>query len=101
MAIIQKAIYRGVPGGTAYTVPPNTSAIVTNVVVANSSATAKNVTINIVSNLVTTPIVSNSPVNGNDTIVLDIRQVIAAGDQITVAGDAGIHVHISGVEVQS
>lgn len=101
MSIIQKAMYRGVPGGTAYTVPTNTSAVITNIVVANSSSTAKNVTVSVVSGAATSPIISNSPVNGNDTIVLDIRQVMAADDQITVAGDAGIYVHVSGVEIQS
>lgn len=99
MAIIQKAMYRGAPGGASYTVPASTSAVVTNIVVANSSSTAKNVTINIVSGVNTSPIVANSPVNGNDTIVLDIRQVIASGDSISVTGDTGIFAHVSGVEI--
>lgn len=99
MAIIQKAMYRGAPGGTAYTVPASTSGVITNIVVANSTATAKNVTVNIITGGNTVPIVSNSPVNGNDTVVLDIRQVITSGDTVSVSGDTGIFAHVSGVEI--
>lgn len=99
MAIQQKAMYRGAVGGAVYTVPATYSAVITNIVVSNSGSTAKNVTINIVSGGVTTPIVANSPVNGNDTVVLDIRQVIAAGDSVSVTGDSGVFAHVSGVEI--
>jgi hypothetical protein len=99
MAIIQKALARkaaATTSETVYTVPADTSAIVTNVVVANANASAKTVTIS----LDGVPIISGGVVNGNDTIVMDIRQVLAAGDTVTAfASSTDISIHISGVEI--
>lgn len=99
MAITQKALARkaaALSSETVYTVPANTSAIVTNIVVANANASAKTVTIS----LDGIPIISGGVVNGNDTIVMDIRQVLAAGKLITAsASSTDINIHISGVEI--
>ena len=99
MAINQKAMYRGAPGLAPYVVPATYSAVITNIVVANANSTAQNVTVNILSGGTTTPIIANGPVNGNDTLVLDIRQPLAAGDSIAVTGGSSLGVHVAGVEI--
>lgn len=100
MAVIQKQMFRGTAAqlaSTPYTVPASTSAIVTNIVVSNTSSSGETVTIN----LAGVPVISGGVVNGNDAIVLDIRQVLAAGDQITGSGGTNIRIHIGGVEITS
>lgn len=99
MAVNQKAMFRGAASTTSatlYTVPAGTSAIVTNIVISNTAATAESVTIL----LDGVAIISEGPVNANDAIVLDIRQVLAATKTITgLASSTSIKIHISGVEI--
>jgi hypothetical protein len=81
---------------TLYTVPASTTAVVTNIVVANSGASAETVTVS----LDGIPIISGGPINSGDSIVLDIRQVLPSGNTISaVANSTDVKLHISGVEI--
>jgi hypothetical protein len=99
MAIVQKVMARkaaATSSETLYTVPSARSAVVTNIVVANASATTQDVTIAL--NGIT--LIDAGPVNGNDTLVLDIRQVMETAQTITgFATSTDIKIHISGVEI--
>ena len=99
MSVLQKAMFRGAASTsstTLYTVPAATSAIVTNIVIANANASAQAVTIK----LDGVSIIDAGPVNANDAIVLDIRQVLATGKTITgFAESTDVKIHISGVEI--
>lgn len=99
MAVTQKVFHRGAAATTSttlYTVPAATSAIVTNVLVSNSASTAQAVTIL----LDGVAIISGGTVNANDSIVMDIRQVLETTKTIAGFGSsADIKIHISGVEI--
>lgn len=99
MAILQAVLYRGAAptsNTTLYTVPGDHYAIVTNIVVTNTSSASINATIS----LDGVEIIAESPVPGNDSIVFDIRQVLEAAELIEgLASSSGLNFHISGVEV--
>lgn len=99
MAILQSVLYRGAAptsNTTLYTVPGDHYAILTNVVVANTTSSSIAATIS----LNGTEIISESPVPGNDALVFDIRQVVEAGQLIEgLAASSGLNFHISGVEI--
>jgi hypothetical protein len=100
MATISKALFRGAAtttvGTTLYTVPSGYSAVVTSIVVTNTSASAGTYTLALGgTNLATTV-----AVGGNDSTVIDLKQPLV-GDQ-TITGGASattINFHISGVEI--
>lgn len=99
MTISQKLFYRGdapTTETTLYTVPALTTSVVTNIVVSNTDSTAHDVTVS----LDGTPIIAGGPINAGDSIVMDVRQVIAATDTISaVADNVAVKLHISGVEI--
>ena len=100
MANTPKALFRGAATTTTstvlYTVPAATTAVVTQIAVTNTAASAGNFTIS----LDGVPIASAVAIAANDTTVIDLKQVLAATK--TVAGGASattINFHISGVEI--
>jgi hypothetical protein len=99
MATTSKALFRGAASTsntTLYTVPALTSAIVTNIVIANTAATAATATLN----LNGTALVSGISVAANSSTVIDLKQVITTTQ--TISGSASavtVNFHISGVEV--
>lgn len=100
MASSPKALFRGAAttntGTTLYTVPSATNTIVTNIVITNTAASAGTFTMGLAgTNLATTVAIP-----ANDSIVIDIKQVITATQTITGGASATtINFHISGVEV--
>lgn len=100
MATTPKVLFRGAAttttSTTLYTVPANTIAVVTNIVITNTAAADGTYTLALGDiNLATTV-----TVGGNDSTVLDIKQVISAGDTIKGGASANtINYHISGVEI--
>jgi len=87
---------------TVYTVPAATTTLVNNILVANTANTAAVYSISLggisCADSVTAP--------ANDTTVLDIKQVLAATQTISVfanvsssASVLGINFHISGLEI--
>jgi ABC-type xylose transport system substrate-binding protein len=100
MATLTKALFRGAAttntATTLYTVPSSTTTVVTSVVVANTSASAGTFTLALGGTAFATTIA----VGGNDSTVIDIKQVLTAAQTITGGASATtINFHISGVEV--
>jgi hypothetical protein len=99
MATTSKALARGAfatSSATLYTVPSLTTAVVTNIVIANTAASAGTFTLSL--NGVSMASAVSIPANSITTI--DLKQVIAAGQ--VIAGQASattINYHISGVEI--
>ena len=100
MATTTKVLFRGAAttstGTTLYTTPAGTTAIVTNIVICNPTATAAtaSMTINSIDFLGSVAIAANS------TAFFDLKQVVPA-TQI-IAGNASstsVDFHISGVEI--
>ena len=100
MATTPKVLFRGAAttttSTTLYTVPANTTAVVTNIIITNTAGSSGTYTMALDDvNLATTV---NVP--ANDSAVLDIKQVLAAGDTIKGGASATtINFHISGVEI--
>jgi len=99
MATVSKALFRGaaaVTSTTLYTVPSSTTAVVTNIVVTNTASSAGTFTLN----LNGTAIATTVSVAANDSVIIDLKQVIATTQTITgLASATTINFHISGVEI--
>jgi hypothetical protein len=99
MASSPKLFYRGsaaTSSATLYTVPSATTAVMTDIVVSNTSGNQQYVTI-LVDGINILPTV---PVSPNTVINIQPKTVIAAG--LIVAGfatSADVKFHISGVEI--
>ena len=100
MATTTKALFRGAAttstGTTLYTVPASTTTVVTSIIVTNTSASAGTFTMALGGTNFGTAIA----VGGNDSTVIDIKQVLTATQTITGgASNTAINFHISGVEI--
>lgn len=100
MATTTKALARTAlttsTGTTLYTVPSATTAVISNIVVANSAATSSTVTVAL-DGVTVLPTVS---VPANTVIAVDMKQVLAATKTITGgASTTAVSIHISGVEI--
>jgi ABC-type xylose transport system substrate-binding protein len=100
MATTTKALFRGAAtttvGTTLYTVPSATTTVVTSIIVTNTSASAGTFTMALGGINFGTSIA----VGGNDSTVIDIKQVLTATQTITGGASATtINFHISGVEI--
>jgi hypothetical protein len=99
MATTSKALARGAFGtssATLYTVPSATTAIVTNIVIANTAGSAGTFTLSLAGVSMATTV--SIPANSITTI--DLKQVLSATQ--VIAGQASattINYHISGVEI--
>jgi hypothetical protein len=100
MATTTKALFRGAAtttvGTTLYTVPASTTAVVSNIVVSNTAATAGTFTIA----LNGTALATTVALAANSIATFDIKQVLATTNTITGGASATtINFHISGVEI--
>jgi hypothetical protein len=100
MATTTKALFRGAAttntATTLYTVPASTTTVVTSIIVTNTSASAGTFTMALGGTNFGTLIA----VGGNDSTVIDIKQVLTAAQTITGGASATtINFHISGVEI--
>ncbi|MEU9126576.1 hypothetical protein AB0D08_00410 [Kitasatospora sp. NPDC048540] len=99
MAATPKNFYRGaLPAAmtSVYTVPAGASAIVTNIVATNPGASAASVGVKIGGIYV----LANTGIAAGGVLTVELSQVLNAGDQIEVQGNAmAAPTHISGVEV--
>ena len=99
MATTSKQFFRGAASlteTTLYSVPSSTSAVVTNIIITNTSADPQTVTIEIDG----VPIIVDGEIQGNDAIVWDIKQLL--GELAVISGSASatsINFHVSGVEI--
>ena len=100
MSVTSKVLFRGAATATTstalYTVPANKQAIVTNIVVSNTTSTERTFTISLDGVAINTA----APLAGNATAYIDLKQVLDTGDVITGGASAtGLTFHISGVEL--
>lgn len=100
MATTPTVLFRGAAttttSTTLYTVPANTIAVITNIVVTNTAGSDGTYTMA----LDDVNIATTVGVTANDSTVLDIKQVLGAGETIKGGASATtINFHISGVEI--
>lgn len=99
MANTFKALARGAAATsstTLYTVPASTTTLVNNILVVNTASAAGTYSLLIDDVSIATTVA----VPANDTVVLDIKQVMAAAKTIKgFASAVTINFHISGLEI--
>lgn len=99
MATTLKSLARGAFGtssATLYTAGAGVTAIVTNITVCNTTSSAQ--TFNLSFN--GTEVFYQASLIANQTVIVDIRQVIPAANIISgLASDTGVKYHISGAEI--
>ena len=100
MANTAKALFRGAATTTTtttlYTVPASTTAIITSIVVTNTSGTAYTFTLALDDIAINT----TTAIAGNSTIYIDLKQVLATTKTINGgASNTAVNFHISGMEI--
>lgn len=99
MAVISKVLSRtaaATTNTTLYTTPAGSTAVVTNILATNTAVSGGTFTINF--NGIAA--FSGVSINGNETVSVDLKQVLTASQTITgSASTTSINFHISGVEI--
>jgi hypothetical protein len=99
MATTSKALARtaaATSSTTLYTVPADTTAVVTNIVVTNSAASSATFTIT----LDAVDLFKDATIAANTTAAFDLKQVLATTKIIAgLASAVTVKFHISGVEI--
>lgn len=94
-----KKLFRGNVGTSAsdvYTTPSATVAVVTNIVLTNTTSNVLTSTVK----LGTFDVLSSVTVPANGIFAFDLKQVLEASDTINaVANGAGVRLHVSGMEI--
>jgi hypothetical protein len=99
MATTSKALFRGAASTsstTLYTVPSSTTAVVTNILVANTASSSATFDL-----LLDDVLIANDVVIGaNDSTIIELKQVLATTKTIKgLASATTVNFHISGVEI--
>lgn len=82
--------------GVVYTTPALTTAVVTNIILTNTTASVANLTVK----LGGVEVISYITITGNGVFALDLKQVLNATDTIeAVSTIEGVKLHISGMEI--
>jgi hypothetical protein len=99
MATVTKALARtaaATSSGTLYTVPADTTAVITNIAVCNTAGSAGSFTLL----LDDVDLHTTTAIAANTTVYIDCKQVLAAAKTIKgFASATTIDFHISGVEI--
>jgi len=99
MATTPKQLFRGAAATsntTLYTVPSATTTIISSIVVTNTSSS--NQTFNLTLDGVS--LHSTSSILANQSIYIDLKQVLSAADLIEgLASATSVNFHIAGVEI--
>lgn len=99
MATVSKALFRGAAStssATLYTVPASTTTVITNILIANTAASPA--TYDLLLDDVS--IANDISVAANDTVSIDLKQVLATTKTIKgLASATTVNFHISGVEI--
>jgi hypothetical protein len=99
MATVSKALFRGAASTsstTLYTTPSSTTTVVTNIVVANTATGTATFDLS----LDDVQIANDVSVAANDSITIDLKQVLATTKTIKgLASATTVNFHISGVEI--
>jgi len=99
MAVNPTLFYRGAAGtssATLYTVPASTTAVLTDIVVSNTSSSQQYVTMTVDG----VNILPTVPISANTVITIQPKTVIPTGDIVAgYATSADVKLHVSGVEI--
>ena len=99
MATTSKVLFRGAASTsstTLYTVPASTTAVITNIVVANTAAA--DATFDLLLDDVS--MANDVVVKANDSTIIDLKQVLTTTKTIKgLASATTVNFHISGVEI--
>ena len=99
MAVTSKALARtaaATSSATLYTVPSSTTAVITNIAVANTATSAATFTLL----LDDVDLHTTTAIAANTTIYIDLKQVLATTKTIKgFASATTVDFHISGVEI--
>jgi hypothetical protein len=99
MATVSKILARTAAATTSttlYTTPSGSTAVVTNIAIANTTASAVTATVSLNS----VALLSSVSVAANTTAFIDLKQVLSATQTITgQASTTAVNFHISGVEI--
>jgi hypothetical protein len=99
MATISKAMFRGpatTTNDTLYSVPSASTAIVTNIIITNTSSERQTFTLSLAS----VAIASGAEIQGNSLAVFDIRQPLSGLEAVSgFASATSVNFHVSGVEI--
>ena len=99
MATLTKALARtaaATSSATLYTVPADTTTVISNIVVTNSAATAATFTITVDA----VDLFKDAAIAANSTAAFDLKQVLATTKIIAgLASATTVRFHISGVEI--
>lgn len=99
MANTVKKLFRGNVATSAadvYTVPSATTAVVTNIVLTNTTSSVLTGTVK----LSTHEVLSAVAVPANGIFALDLKQVMDASEAVNAVGSAaGLKLHVSGMEI--
>jgi hypothetical protein len=99
MATLTKALARtaaATSSATLYTVPADTTTVISNIVVTNSAATAATFTITVDA----VDLFKDAAIAANSTAAFDLKQVLATTKIIAgLASAVTVKFHISGVEI--
>ena len=99
MATVTKALARtaaATSSATLYTVPAATTAVITNIAVCNTAASAGTFTLL----LDDVDLHTTTAISANSTVYIDLKQVLAENKTIKgFASAVTIDFHISGVEI--
>ena len=99
MATVSKALVRqaaATSSTTLYTVPASTTAVITNIVVANTAAA--DATFDLLLDDVS--MANDVVVKANDSTIIDLKQVLTTTKTIKgLASATTVNFHISGVEI--
>jgi hypothetical protein len=100
MATTVKVLARGAAttntATTLYTVPAATTAVITNIVVTNTSASLQSYSLSLDGVSIATTVA----ISASDSVVIDMKQVLGATKIIAGGASAtSVNFHISGVEI--
>ena len=99
MATLTKTLARtaaATSSATLYTVPADTTTVISNIVVTNSAATAATFTITVDA----VDLFKDAAIAANSTAAFDLKQVLATTKIIAgLASAVTVKFHISGVEI--
>jgi hypothetical protein len=100
MATTVKALYRGAAttntATTLYTVPAATTAVITNIVITNTSGSLQTYSLSLDGVSIATTVA----ISATDSVVIDMKQVLEATKIIAGGASAtSVNIHISGVEI--
>lgn len=104
MAVTPTTFYRGAASTTTstvlYTVPASTTAIVTNIAVTNTAASAGTFTLAMGQSTNQVAIFTTTTIGANATVFVDMKQPLVATNTITGGASATtVNFHISGIAV--